>query len=438
MAGHDLTCDKALGRLATGSKTEDWISLPTNTGLMLPFVKIRPWVTTEPTAYKRVWVVKGWLPGQMVQLSGMDKYIPYLVQFKLRDGTNQWFYTPLTKNATVEGDSGCPVITEEGILIGFNVAQNLFVQAHSVVRTEPGRSSWIDCHNTFNSAVVETSNLQCAINSLLSEKDMSKVMPNVSLPEIGDRWDTQQTTKQDIANAVESSLSSVLKKGCELPGPVSVWPKAEEWEKAACRLNACIPATVEQIMITPFTKDNIDVPTIIEPPYKPTKDRLGNDIRDVVEGCYVPNVNGEPRPDLIYGTFLFDSEIHGSFVKMLVVRYSRTTGTRITLSGDAIHDAILWWIQIAIDDIAFSASKEAGGKKHSDSIVHRVRALDWIIPAAAFRSRNIISAVKYVESGGTAPFELVTGREVPEQRFNMGILRRYIKLFPIEDVQAFD
>jgi len=244
---HAITCDTKLGRLATASKQQDWISLPTNTGLMLPPVKIRPWVCEPPTAYERVWVIKGEGPG--IKLSAKEKYIPYLVQFELKSdltesmtSKNHWFYSPLTEMETIKGDSGCPVLTDEGILVGFNVAENLFTAADKMI-TDPGSSSWIDCHYSFNSAAALTSNQQCCINSLLAETDMHQVKQNRSLPEIYDLWDSHQSTGAEIMEAVDSTMDTVLKKAADYPGPIQKWPSEAEFMKARCRINALIPAT---------------------------------------------------------------------------------------------------------------------------------------------------------------------------------------------------
>ena len=442
MPGASLSTDTLLGRLSTQSRIQDWITLPTRAALMLPSVQLRPWVTQQPTAHERVWVVRGSCPTPgNPQMPIEMRCLPYQVQFKIGSFSAHWFYIPLREgHETIPGDSGCPVLTDQGILIGFNVAHNVFTSATSVI-PEAGHSSWIDAHHSFGKTGATISNQQCALNSLWADIYPGQTVSQQEGPEL---IHYQELLQHNATNQAETTAAHIIDANqamerhvnTEAPSLTEEWPSPQEMREAACRMNQRIPASVETIMNTSFTRDNIDFETVRERPYKPTTDPAGNDIRDRIHGCYVPNVQGKPRPDLIYGEFTFSSDLHGDFIKMIALRFTGKKALRVRLTGDAIHQAILWWITIATEDIRNAASTKVGGRRKGKGTLHRCRALQWIIPAAAFRSNNIISAVNYISSKGTAPFELVTGTKLPRQRFDFPLLLRYEKMFTQHDKQA--
>ena len=154
-------------------------------------------------------------------------------------------------------------------------------------------------------------------------------------------------------------------------------------------------------------------------------------------GCRMPNVDGKPKTNLLFSRYTFDAEAHGPFVTVLAVKFTGRVSRCVTLSPQQIWDGMILWCQIATQDMIRCTAKSLGGTRTTVNVLHRPRSVYWIIPAAAHASPNIISAVKFWESGGTAPFELVHQGSQPKVHLNKKGLLFYDSIHRTVDRQAF-
>jgi len=206
---------------------------------------------------------------------------------------------------------------------------------------------------------------------------------------------------------------------------------------AACAANSAFPAELSEIIATAFSEDNMVPTTERDGPFHIIKDAHMNREGDVFMGCTLPNVNGKPRTDLLFSAFTFDAEIHGPFVIVLAIKFTGRKQRIVTLSPAQIWQGILLWCSIAVEDMSRCTSVALGGKRSTRNVLHRPRSVFWIIPAAAHASPNIISAVNFWKSGGTAPFELVHPGSQPAVHLKKEGLVFYDKIQRTPDRQAF-
>jgi hypothetical protein len=429
-----LSRDKKLGRLARGSIIQDWLSLPSRRELMAKGQFVGKFRWRDPIEGEVCWVLRGRPSFQRpVEIEPTDYILPYQVHCAFGNqsaGIGSWCYTALAgrqgKVETICGDSGALVVGADGLVLGINIRANLFVMAR-VIELGIGPSSFNEAHMSHGQGAA-TNVLEQSLAELQTDKCQVNEYP----------WDwlNNESEQQNMPPESENIFSKVLNMKEVTTDPWETWPADEELKAAACAANFSVPASVEDIMDTKFTKDNIDIETVPDPPYRNTRDACGRKVGDILEGIWYPNVGGKPRPDLLYGLFLFDATVHGDFVKVLVLRFSGKRGTKIYMTGAAIWDAILLWCDIGLQDVRFACSIALGGMRKGDKVFHRAKSLYWIIPASALSSLNNFSLEKYWASGKTAPFELVTAKTDINVQFNLEAFTELTERYPQLDKQA--
>lgn len=432
--GTSISADPELGRLAVMDRWQDTIICPSNT-LQCPHLSPAVFNVRAPVEGEIVFVQTRSSSMTRPPSGDTARWIRYRVYWSLSDKQEgldnyEWQYHPVDGTETVPGDSGSPVYAaSDSALVGIHTGQTLFVAA---VALHPaiGTMSWAEAHDTFADSPVSD---QEAVVSTYARECMGRDTVPLQSCMTGTVLHRQRSQLAKLS-AFDDHQSGIKERSTS---PFAQWLSHHEFDESQAVTNRCVPATVEQIMDTMYVIDNEDTITVPEPPYAPRPAILPGFIGDVVNGFSTPNVKGEPRPDLIWADFSFTASLHGMYVKVLCMRYTGKMGHGVTLTGAQIWDAACLWIKIAAKDVAMLTGVEfPGGRRLSNSSMHRCRSLFFMVPEAAHRFGYICSLEEYWDSGGTAMITVVLGDTTPFIKFNHKAIDDLDAKYPTLDRQV--
>ena len=425
---------------------QDWITCPVAAASLAKGQTTHECRRRDPIPGEPCWVLLGRsLQDRRGAINPADFLLPYQVQCIFGDAAAEighWCYHAVADaqghiTNTQQGDSGCPVLGGDGAFLGINTRAGIFLQS-SCIALKEGATSWHEAHMSHGMGAAQPK-LQQFLSDMEVRQGRQRLATNPYPEDLDVVYDTMQREMPTNAADKEINVLGMTEVTSNLfdvaPKP-NGWPTQEEFDKAGCAANRRVPATVEDTLATMYSRDNEDIFTVKDLPYKPTQDACGRLIGDVIDGIWHPNVDGKPRTDLLYQTFDFDAELHGDFVKVLVLRHTAKRGSRIRLSGAAIWDAIILWCDITVEDIKAAASISLGGYRVGSHGTHRPLQVYFIIPAAAHSSPNMFSLTNYWNSEGMAPFDLITADREMHIQFNIEALNALAEQYPQQDQQA--